>query len=149
MAIHDILAVTRHRPFNLPAGKWQYYQEWNNALFLHWKVPAATLRHLVPERLEIDTFHGESYVSLVAFTMENIRPRYLPAVKFISCFDEINLRTYVRHNGKAGVYFLNIEAGKYLSAVIARGLSGLPYEKAQISRQTNHYYSTNKKSSSG
>ena len=137
--INQILSQTRHRPFDVPAGKWTYYQEWNNALFLHWQVPLDLLRPLVPESLNIDVFEGNAYVSLVAFTMQKIRPRNLPALAFVSDFEEINIRTYIEHNNKKGVYFLNIEAEKQLSVFIARALSGLPYEKSNI-RRTNQYY---------
>ena len=142
-AINKILTKTGHRPYAMPGGKWRYYQEWNRAVFLHWKVPEVVLRSLVPEGLTIDTYGGNAYVSLVAFTMEQIRPRYLPAVGFISCFDEINLRTYIEIDGKKGVYFLNIEAGKSLSSVVARGLSGLPYEKSDMIRTPGGYRSDN------
>lgn len=142
-AIPNLLSEIHHRPFALPTGSWQYYQEWNNALFLHWKIPFDELRKSVPERLELDTFEGEAYISLVAFQMQKIRPKHLPAVKFISDFEEINLRTYVINDGKAGVYFLNIEAEKYLSAFVARKLSGLPYEKSNIFRKGNRFSSQN------
>jgi len=141
--IEEILSITKHRPFDCPKEKWTYYQEWNNALFLHWKVPINVLRELVPEQLTIDTFDGNAYVSLVAFTMQKIRPRNLPAIKFISDFDEINVRTYIDNDGKKGVYFLNIEAQKHLSAFIARKLSGLPYEKSSIRKSKNRYVSSN------
>ena len=42
--------------------------------------------------------------------MEQIRPRYLPAVSLVSDFHEINLRTYIDNDERKGVYFLNIEA---------------------------------------
>jgi hypothetical protein len=129
-----ILADNQHRPWPIPTGQWQYYQEWNNALFLHWIVPVELIRDLVPAELPIDTFEGKAWVSLVAFTMEKIRPRLLPSLNYISNFHEINLRTYVNYKGKSGVYFLNIEAEKALSTFIARQLSGLPYEKAEIRR---------------
>ncbi|MEO5911719.1 MAG: DUF2071 domain-containing protein [Pelobium sp.] len=74
--IEDILSDISHRPFKIPNGKWKYYQEWNNALFFHWTIPF----DILPEHLNIDTFNGECYVSLVAFTMEKIRPRFLPAI---------------------------------------------------------------------
>jgi uncharacterized protein YqjF (DUF2071 family) len=141
--INDILSHTSHRPFAIPAGRWQYYQEWNNALFLHWKVPFDSLRNCVPAKFNIDTFNGDCYVSLVAFTMQNIRPRNMPSVKFISDFHEINLRTYINNDNKKGVYFLNIEAEKYLSACIAKALSGLPYEKADIKRSDKNYHALN------
>lgn len=143
--IDEILIDTKHRPFDFPEGNWFYYQEWNNALFLHWKVPFEILSELVPEQLNIDTFDGNAYVSLVAFTMEKIRPRNLPSINFVSDFDEINLRTYINNDNKKGVYFLNIEAAKSLSAFIARQLSGLPYEKANLSRTNTTYKSANTK----
>jgi uncharacterized protein YqjF (DUF2071 family) len=127
----------------LPKGRWIYYQEWNNAVFLHWKVPPDILRSIVPKALEIDQIGGTGFVSLVAFSMERIRPRFLPSLSFISNFEEINLRTYVVKDGKPGVFFLSIEAGNPLSAFIARILSGLPYEAAHISRSTTSCISRN------
>ena len=138
--IESILNDTEHRPWELPTGPWQYYQEWNRALFLHWEIPLDTLRHCIPNRLTIDSINGRCYVSLVAFTMENLRPANLPSCGLISNFHEVNLRTYINHNNKKGVYFLSIDVSKYLSAFIAKKLSGLPYEKSFITR-THHQYS--------
>ena len=141
--IDDILSNIAHRPFALPVGQWKYYQEWNNALFFHWTIPFEILRKYVPDNFNIDTFDGNCYVSLVAFTMQKIRPKYLPSISFISDFDEINLRTYIDNDNKKGVYFLNIEAETLLSSFIAKFLSGLPYEKSNINRTENKYTSTN------
>ncbi|MTG96960.1 MULTISPECIES: YqjF family protein [Myroides] len=141
--IEDVLQNTDHRPWPLPEDKWVYYQEWNRLLFLHFEVPFEDLRELVPDCLTLDDFNGKYYISIVPFTMENIRPRQLPSVGFISDFDELNVRTYVKHGDKAGVYFLNIEAGKRLSAFVSRLLSGLPYEKAKMKRSKGQYLSLN------
>lgn len=143
--IDSLLSKISHRPYPLPTGKWQYYQEWNRALFLHWEIPFELLRESVPQTLHLDAYQGKYFISLVAFTMEKIRPRSLPSLEMISQFDEINLRTYICHQQKKGVYFLNIEAGKPLSAYIAKKLSGLPYETATIQRSTNRYHSQNLK----
>lgn len=144
MTVSDtILLNTSHRPFEVPDGRWQYYQEWNKVLFFHWKVPIEILRHCVPSKFNIDSFDGEYYVSLVAFTMQNMRTRNLPPIKLISDFHEINLRTYIDNDNKKGIYFLTVEAGKYLSTIIAKTLSGLPYEKAEIDRTDKRYYSVN------
>jgi uncharacterized protein YqjF (DUF2071 family) len=143
--IDDILANIAHRPFKLPVGQWKYYQEWNNALFLHWTIPFEILQKCVPEKFNIDTFDGKCYVSLVAFTMQKIRPKYLPSISFLSDFEEINLRTYINNDNKNGVYFLNIEAEKFLSTFMAKFLSGLPYEKSDIKRTDKKYTSTNSK----
>lgn len=143
--IKEILNDTSHRPYEIPAGNWAYYQEWNRALFLHWIVPYELLRKYVPESLNIDKINGQCYISLVAFTMEKIRPRLLPSIDFISDFDEINVRTYIDNDKKKGVYFLNIEAGKSISAFVAKTISGLPYEKAKINRTDKLYESVNLK----
>ena len=135
----DILQNISHRPWTLPVGYWSYYQEWNNALFLHWKVSRDELAELVPKNISIDTFKGNAWISLVAFSMEKIKPKRFPSVSKISDFHEINVRTYLTTENKAGVYFLNIEAEKQLSVWIIKLLSGLPYEKANISRQQNKY----------
>ncbi len=145
--IDELINTISHRPWNLPIGPWNYYQEWNNALFLHWKVSTDALTKLIPKDISLDTFNGEGWISLVAFTMERIRPRNLPSVSIISDFHEINIRTYVTHDNKSGVYFLNIEAEKQISCYVARLLSGLPYTKASIQFQTKDtsrkYVSTN------
>lgn len=141
--IKEILKEISHRPFEIPKGNWVYYQEWNKALFLHWIVPFELLREYVPNHLDLDTFKGNCYISLVAFTMEKIRPRFLPSIKCISDFDEVNLRTYVYNGNKRGVYFLNIEAGKSVSSFIAKVISGLPYEKSTINRTDGLYSSIN------
>jgi uncharacterized protein len=99
----EILCQVLHRPYDMPTAPWSYYQEWNNALFLHWKVPAAEMNRLLPPPLQADVFEGDAWISLVPFTMQKIRPRGLPAVKVLSDFHEINLRTYVTRDNKPGV----------------------------------------------
>ena len=141
--ISDIIKDTSHRPYQLPNGHWQYYQEWNEVLFLHWSIPVETIRKLIPKDLEIDTFKGKAYISLVPFSMKNTRPRYFPSIPLISDFHEINIRTYVSKNEVHGVLFLKIEAQKLISAIIARRLSGLPYKKSRIRRENGKYSSGN------
>lgn len=148
-SIGQILENKSHRTWGPPKQSGRYYQEWNNALFLHWKVDAESLMDLVPKGMKPDTFEGSAWISLVAFTMQKIRPLSLPPVSVISNFHEVNVRTYLTHKEKAGVYFLNIEAEKNISSIAARLLSGLPYEKASISRSIDdnrhRYRSTNKR----
>lgn len=143
MTIKEILGATKHRPWKLPSGSWKFYQEWNKVIFLHWRVDENELRGFVPDELELDVFEGKPWVSFVAFTMEHVHPRYAPAVQAISTFDEINIRTYVRRKGKAGVYFLSIEGGKRLSCAITKCLSGLPYRFSAMRRTASLYSSVN------
>ena len=145
MTIQEILNTTTHRPWEAPTESWAFYQEWNNAVFLHWEVELAILKQFVPKELEIDLFNGKPWVSLVAFTMEKIRPKNLPACKPISTFHEINIRTYVKLKGKTGVYFLSIEAGNYISCKLAKAISELPYRFSKMKRDKNSFTSINSK----
>tara|TARA_R110002020_G_scaffold319113_1_gene534827 strand:+ start:1051 stop:1788 length:738 start_codon:yes stop_codon:yes gene_type:complete len=143
MTIREILNTTQHRPWEIPTDSWKFYQEWNNAIFLHYQVDIAELKKFVPDELEIDLFEGKPWVSVVAFTMEKIRPKYLPYFSPISDFGEINVRTYVKSNNKTGVYFLSIEGGKRLSCKVAKGISELPYRFSEIKRTAKKYQSRN------
>lgn len=144
MTIQEILNTTNHRPWKMPTRSWKFYQEWNNAIFLHWQVELTELEKFVPKELEIDLFEGKPWISIVAFTMEKIRPKNLPYFSPISDFHEINIRTYVKSNNKTGVYFLSIEGGKFLSCKIAKGIAELPYRYSKIKRRKNQYQSENR-----
>lgn len=143
MTIQKILQTTEHRPWAIPTESWKYYQEWNKAIFLHWQVELSELEKFVPKELEIDLFEGKPWVSVVAFTMEKIRPKNIPSFPPVSNFDEINIRTYIKSDHKTGVYFLSIEGGKRLSCKIAKAMSALPYRYSKIDRMENLYKSNN------
>lgn len=143
MTIRDLLNTTEHRPWKIPSENWKFYQEWSHAIFLHWQVELTELEKFVPKELEIDLFDGKPWVSVVAFTMEKIRPKNLPSFPPISNFDEINIRTYVKSNDKTGVYFLSMEGGTKLSCNIAKYMSELPYRFSKMKRTENHYVASN------
>ena len=133
MTIREILNTTKHRPWQIPKSSWKFYQEWNDAIFLHWQVDLKELKKFVPDEIEIDLFEGKPWVSMVAFTMEKMRLKNMISFPPISDFDEINIRTYVKYKGKSGVYFLSIEGGKSLSCKVAKGISELPYRYSKKS----------------
>ena len=126
----DRLAPTR-RPEGPPAGS----HRWRTLLFLHWEVPVAALRALVPPRLSIDTFEGRAYLGLVPFTMEGIRPvRWLPPVPGVSAFHETNVRSYVHLEGRdPGVWFFSLDAANAAAVVAARAGWNLTYFLARMS----------------
>ncbi len=45
---------------------------------------------------EVDTFEGRAWLGIVPFRMEDVAPRFLPAVPGPGAFPELNVRTYVR-----------------------------------------------------
>lgn len=122
------------------------FQRWRSLLFLHWGVPVAELRALVPPVFELDLHRGRAYVGLVAFAMEDVRPlRGLPPVPTAARFPEVNVRTYVRHRGQAGVYFFSLDAGSTLAVLGARAVWALPYFRAHMRVERTgheiHYWS--------
>ena len=143
LRINEILKNNQHRPWTIPNEPWKFYQEWNDALFLHWEIDIKYLEPFIPKEIEIDLFDGKPWVSLVAFTMHNIRPKHLPAFSPVSTFHEINIRTYVRDKHKTGVYFLSIEGAKALSCSLARGFSQLPYRFSNMKRSSGSFSSQN------
>lgn len=143
--ISEILDTTFHRQYPLPDKPWKQYQQWHDNLFMHWKVPLSALTGFLPKNLTIDTFNEQAWVSMIAFTVKKLRPRFLPSLPPVSNFHEVNFRTYVIKDGVPGIYFLSIEAQKLLPALLARIFIGLPYIKSDISRDPGTYHSRNRK----
>jgi uncharacterized protein YqjF (DUF2071 family) len=107
---------------------------WNHLLFAHWAVDPEVLRPLIPAGLEVDTFEGQAWVGVVPFWITGLRARGLPAVPGTANFNEINVRTYVRGGGRAGVWFFSLDADNVLAVLGARLLFHLPYFNARITR---------------
>jgi uncharacterized protein YqjF (DUF2071 family) len=108
-----------------------WMQQWLDCLFLHFPVPAAAVQRHVPPRLEVETFAGSAWISYVLFRLK-LRPAWLPGVPSLSSLVELNIRTYVRHRGHSGIYFLRVLADNHLSIAAARMLTPMPYEHAAI-----------------
>jgi uncharacterized protein len=113
------------------------HQVWHDLLFAHWPVDARELRASVPAALDVDLFDGQAWISVVPFRMSGIRPRYLPALPWLSAFAELNVRTYVVRDGKPGVYFFSLDAANPVAVRIARRLFHLPYFDAKMSIEYN------------
>ena len=107
-------------------------QRWCDLLFAHWPVRPSSLRPLIPDRLEIDTFDGEAWIAVVPFRMEAVRPRWLPAVPWLSSFPELNVRTYVSLDERPGVFFFSLDATNPVAVSLARRWFFLPYLRARI-----------------
>ena len=143
MKSFEILKYKSHRQFNYPEHPWKYYQEWNNTIFLNWEVTSELIRPYLPIGLVLDEINGKTWVSLVAFNMNNIGIRSLPKVPHISDFHEINIRVYVIFNGKPGVYFLSMEGSKRASCKVLKSLSKFPYRYSKMNRSEFVFQSQN------
>lgn len=108
-------------------------QSWHDLLFAHWSVPAAALRAAVPQQLPIDTFDGRAWIGVVPFRVRGLRARWLPSIRGLSDFPELNVRTYVTIDGKPGVYFFSLDAASPLAVLGARAAFHLNYFNALMS----------------
>jgi uncharacterized protein YqjF (DUF2071 family) len=82
---------------------------------------------LIPPDLEIDTFDGQAWLGVVPFRMEDVAPRGLPAPPALGAFAEVNVRTYVRHLDRPGVWFFSLDAASRIAVEGARRFFHLPY----------------------
>ena len=104
---------------------------------MHWEVDLEKLRPHVPEDLEIDTFEGKAYIGVVPFMMKNVRPTWFVSTPFVSTFPEFNIRTYVKKNGKSGVFFLTLDAQSHVTCIYAPFAYSLPYRYAKCDFEKN------------
>ena len=122
---------TRDAPFR-PV----FRADWVDAVFIHYRIDPAVLQPHVP--FELDLYGGYAYVTLVAFTQRNLRPtvggRLAEALsRPVGCHPFLNVRSYVRHRGEAGIYFIAEWIPNRLSALIAPPLYGLPFRLGRLS----------------
>jgi uncharacterized protein YqjF (DUF2071 family) len=129
---YRVVDVAGHRPWPLPAAPWVMTQSWNNLLFAHWRADATALARHVPAGFDIDCLNGDAWLSVVPFYMTNVRVRCVPPVPGASSFGEVNVRTYVRRAGKAGVFFFSLDAESVAAVWGAYTALNLPYYTAAM-----------------
>jgi uncharacterized protein YqjF (DUF2071 family) len=105
---------------------------WEDLLFEHWPVPAELLRPLVPAGLELEIREGAAWLAVVPFRMRGVRLRGTPALPWVGAFPELNVRTYVRHGDRPGVWFFSLDADQPLAVLAARRLWHLGYRWAEM-----------------
>jgi len=116
-------------------GEPLFLADWRRVLMIHFEADAERLQRDVP--YELDLLDGRAFVSLVAFTMENMRPRRggrLATWLFrpIATHDFLNVRTYVRHRGEPGIHFLAEWLSNWLAVQLGPRTFGLPYRHGRI-----------------
>ena len=110
---------------------WIIKQRWSNLVFLSYEVDDNLLQSLLPEELEADLYENKSYLSIVPFTMSDIRFKFTPNLPF-SKLNELNLRTYVKYKNTQGIYFFTLDSDNRLGNFIARNFFNLPYRYAKV-----------------
>jgi uncharacterized protein YqjF (DUF2071 family) len=122
-------------------GEPLFLADWLRPVFVHYEIPAAALQRDVP--FDLDLHNGKAYVSLVAFTMRRMRPfrgGWMTEwfLKPISRNDFLNFRTYVRHRGEPGIFFLTEWMNNPLSVRLGPWTFGLPYRFGELNYEHQH-----------
>ena len=115
--------------------------DWERALFIHYETDPELLRRQAP--FELDLWHGAAIVSVVAFSMRRFRPAFAGRVlerifRPAASHEFLNVRAYVRHAGRPGIFFMTEYVNNYLSLLLGPALYGLPYRYAKIEYQHHH-----------
>jgi uncharacterized protein YqjF (DUF2071 family) len=118
-----------------------FVADWDRALMIHYEVDAEGLQSAVP--FDLDLIDGKAYVSLVAFTLRRMRPRFGGPVlewllKPIATHHFLNCRTYVRCRGESGIYFMTEWLANRLSVHLGPMAFGLPYRYGTITYNHDH-----------
>ena len=110
-----------------------FHCSWDRAVFLHYRVNPKFLQPQIP--FDLDLYDGHAYVSLVAFTLRNMRLTH-PRLKFITqplhTHSFLNVRTYVRVGEQRGIYFLAEWLNNRLATMLGPILYGLPYRFGKL-----------------
>lgn len=112
-----------------------FLADWTGVTFVHYAMDPAELQPHIP--FELDLFNGKAYVSLVAFTQRRLRPRAggrlgKLLLAPIASHPFLNVRTYVRHGGQAGIFFICEWIPNRLAAMLGPPMYGLPYRHARL-----------------
>ena len=75
--------------------------EWRYLVMLNYQIEPDLLRPFLPQGTELDSWQGQTFVSIVGFNFLNTRLLGLPIPGHIN-FEELNLRFYVRRKGPEG-----------------------------------------------
>lgn len=126
--------AARRRMLAVP-GEPMFYARWDRAVFIHYAADPALLQPDVP--FELDVRDGSALVSLVGFTLYKMRPRLGGKLgewllKPIATHEFLNVRTYVRHRGESGIYFLAEWLNNRAAVHLGPRSFGLPYRFGQI-----------------
>lgn len=104
---------------------------WSHLLNVTYQVPPEILLPMVPPEIELDVQDGYAFASVVAFDFLETRVRGI-TIPFHVNFPEINLRFYIKHNGRRGVMFWKELVPRYCIALVARRIYNEPYEATRM-----------------
>lgn len=108
---------------------------WRKLALANFETDPTLLLPYLPAGTELDTWQGRHFVSLVGFLFDKVRLKGIP-IPFHTCFEEVNLRFYVRHKQgnewKRGVVFIKEIVPKMAITWVANTLYGERYQTSPM-----------------
>ena len=98
--------------------------DWENILFLNYKVNYDSIRRLVPSKLMLRSYNGEYYITLVLFNLK------YPSVLGLHTkleLPEFNIRTYVKYKNISAIYFLTLDIHNQFLPLLINPIFKLKY----------------------
>jgi uncharacterized protein YqjF (DUF2071 family) len=104
--------------------------EWRHLAMANYRIEPDALLPFLPAGLELDSWNGQTFVSVVGFLFLKTRICGIP-IPFHRNFEEVNLRFYVRRKAedgwRRGVVFIKEIVPRAAIAFIARAFYDEPY----------------------
>ncbi|HLS24024.1 MAG TPA: DUF2071 domain-containing protein [Pseudogracilibacillus sp.] len=104
-------------------------QYWEDIFFLHYEVEKAHLSPLIPTPLQLDTFEGKAWMTIVCFVAKDSQITNVP-ISLVKRAIQTNVRTYVKvpYSKERGVYFFNLLLNNRFVTEFARAITSLPFQ---------------------
>ena len=127
-------ATARERMLSLPREP-LFFADWLNVVMIHLEVEPRALQSVTP--FELDLWEGRAFVTLVAFSLRNMRPRFGGRVgrtlfRPLAAHEFLNVRTYVRRGEETGIHFLGEWLNSPLAVQLGPRVFSLPYHLGRI-----------------
>jgi uncharacterized protein len=115
--------------------------DWRYLAMLNYAVEPSVLKPFVPSGTELDSYHGDHFVSVVGFRFLNTKVLGF-AFPFHRNFEEVNLRFYVRRQSpegwRRGVVFIRELVPRRAIAFVACACYGEPYSALPMRHEIDH-----------
>jgi uncharacterized protein YqjF (DUF2071 family) len=131
MSLALSLSQAARASFRAAEGRPLFHAGWRRTVFIHYEVDSAALQPQVP--FPLDTRDGKAYVSLVAFTLSDLR--MAAGGPPFTTHGFLNVRTYIRGNG---IYFLAEYLTNRFCVLLGPRLYGLPYQHGRLCYDHRH-----------
>lgn len=128
----ESLGAALTREAALP-GDWTMEQRWSQLVYASYPVDPEAIRPRLPPGVELDTFGGRAWLSLVPMEVVSQRGRGLPTLPGTGHMQELNVRTYVRRGPVRGVWFLSVNVDAAWMVALGRA-SGVNYQRVTVTR---------------